>query len=196
MIDAIKYNFGKLGDFSGRDGRPTFWWYVLFLVVAQFVLGMLASIPLIIAGMGTALDAAQSGAGQEQMQAEMFTGMADAMGTQIYISAAISVVFILMLAASFVRRLHDGGFSGYLALVPIALQIIAIGGSIAMIDSMGAIFAAAADPAEMERLQAQLTLHWSNIAGWLAMLFVIGFGVMKSQDGPNRYGEMPAAPGR
>ncbi len=192
MIDSIKYNLANLTNFSGRDARPTFWWYVLFLIVAQFLVGFVAAIPMVVSSTVSAFDAAQSGATQDQMQAEMFAEMTEAMGTQIWISAALSVAVVLLLAASFVRRLHDGGFTGVLAIVPIGLQILAIGGSIAMIDQMGDILAAAANPEEMQQLQANLALQWHNLAGWMAILLVIGFGVMKSQDGPNRYGEEPS----
>jgi hypothetical protein len=33
MLGAIKYNLSHLLDFSGRDARQTFWYYVLFLVM-------------------------------------------------------------------------------------------------------------------------------------------------------------------
>ena len=191
MIEAIKYNLSHLTDVSGRDARSTFWWYVLFLVIAQFLIGFLAMIPLMVSGVGSAFDAVQSGSDPDQMQAEMFAGMADAMGTQIYVSAVISVLVMLMLFASFVRRLHDGGFTGYLAIIPFALQLLAISGSIAMVDNMKELFKAASDPAQMQQMQAELTFTWPNIAGWIAFLLVIGFGVMKSQDGANRYGEQP-----
>ena len=33
MLGAIKYNLANLTNFSGRDARQTFWYYVLFLVI-------------------------------------------------------------------------------------------------------------------------------------------------------------------
>ncbi|GEM_PF-551664 len=197
MIEAIKYNLSHLTDFSGRDARPTFWWYALFLLIAQWVIGFLAAIPMVVSSAGSAIDTVQSGADPEQVQVEMMSGMADAMGTQIYISAVISVIVMLMFVASFVRRLHDGGCPGLLAIIPIALQVIAIGDSIAVVGEIQELLTTAAvnanNPAEMQQLEADLTFRWSNMAGWLAILVVAGFGVMKSQHGPNRYGEEPAS---
>jgi uncharacterized membrane protein YhaH (DUF805 family) len=188
MFEAIKYNLAHLLDGSGRDAKPTFWWYILFLVIVQIGAGM-----LVMAGVGSAMQSAQSGASPEAMQADMMAQMGEMMGTQIWVSAAISAVVMLLLFASFVRRLHDGGFSGYIAIVPFALQAITIAGSIAMIDQMEAIFAAVTNPADMQRLQAEMGVQWQSIAGWVAILVVVAFGVMKSQPGPNRYGEEPAS---
>ena len=40
MFEAIKYNLAHLADFTGREDRPTFWWYVLFLLVLDILLGL------------------------------------------------------------------------------------------------------------------------------------------------------------
>lgn len=194
MIEAIKHNLARLTDFSGRESRPSFWWYVLFIVVFQFVAGFLAAIPMVISSGMSAFDAVQSGGDPEQVETLMFAGMAEAMETQIYISAALSVLVMLLLVASFVRRLQDGGFPGFLAAVPFGLQIVAIAGSISMIGEMQEMFAAASDPEQLQQMQSDLAFTWGSIAGWLAILMVVGFGVMKSQHGPNRYGEEPEAP--
>jgi uncharacterized membrane protein YhaH (DUF805 family) len=43
MLASIKYNLSHLLDFSGRDARQTFWYYVLFLfIVYWFVLALSA----------------------------------------------------------------------------------------------------------------------------------------------------------
>lgn len=195
MIAAIRHNLSHLFDPAGRDARPTFWWYVLFLVIVQFVLGLLASIPLLAATVGTAFDAAQSGASPDTIQASLFAEIADRMGMQIWISAAIAVLVMAMLAAAFVRRLHDGGFSGFIAIIPAAFQIIALIGSISLIDEMQAMMAAASNPAQMQSLQADMGMQWPSFAGYAAYLIVIGFGLVKSQAGANRFGEQPSAPG-
>ncbi|RJY08472.1 DUF805 domain-containing protein [Aurantiacibacter aquimixticola] len=192
VFDAIKYCFAHLTDFSGRDGRATFWWWVLFIVVLQFVLGLLASIPMLIQTLGAAMDGAQAGADAAQIEGEVFEAMGEGFGATAYISAAISLLIIALIAAAFVRRLHDAGFSGWLALAPIALQIAAIIGSIVLLEQVAAMFAAAQNQAELQAMQADLMFHWSSICGWLAILFVLIFGIMKSQDGPNSYGEPPA----
>ena len=112
MWGAIKYNLANLTNFNGRDARQTFWYYVLFLVVVQFGLGIVMAIPLYIDIFTQAFNAAQSGMGEEQVQAMIFTDMAGYMNNQAIVSAVLSLVMVALLLASFVRRLHDSGKPG------------------------------------------------------------------------------------
>lgn len=47
FIDAIKTCFTKYADFNGRARRSEYWYFQLFLVIADFVIGLLALIPFI-----------------------------------------------------------------------------------------------------------------------------------------------------
>jgi uncharacterized membrane protein YhaH (DUF805 family) len=40
LVDSIRTCFQKYVDFSGRASRPEFWWFFLFTVIAQAVLGV------------------------------------------------------------------------------------------------------------------------------------------------------------
>ena len=71
MLSAIKYNLSHLTDFKGRDARPTFWYYVLFLVLVQFALSFLVSIPLTGAMVGDAVVYAQQGMPEGAVQAQL-----------------------------------------------------------------------------------------------------------------------------
>ena len=181
IFDAIRHGLGNLTNFSGRDERPTFWWYVLFLIVLHFVLGFLASIPLLVTTAGTAMDAAQAGVEADVMETQMLDSMAGGIEATGYISAGITALIIALIAAAFVRRIRDAGFSGWWAIVPLALQIAAIVGSLMLLEDLGAILAATRDPAELQRLQEELLLHWSSIAGWLSYIIVFVLGVWPSQ---------------
>ncbi len=192
-IAAVKHNLAHLTDFSGRDARPTFWWYVLFLVVAQFVVGFLASIPLVASGMGTAFEAAQSGADPAQLEAQMMAGMADGLATTMWISVATTVVVALLLVAAFVRRLHDSGQPGFWAIVPLATQAAAIVASIGSVGSVQEMMRSASSAAELQAMQGDIASNPLNHIGWLGYLIVIGFGLLKSQSGANKYGPPPAA---
>lgn len=195
MIAAIKYNLANLTNFAGRDARPTFWWYVLFLIILQFLAGMVVSLPMVFGAMGSAFDAASSGADQVTLQSEMMANMADQMGTTIWISAVLEVIMILLLVAAFVRRIHDTGNSGYWAVIPVVTQLISIVMNITLIDEVKAMMLSASDPIAMQEMQSQITTHWSNFLGWIGLLVVIVFGLLKSQAGANRYGEEPVALG-
>ena len=43
FTDAIRTCFQNYATFSGRAARPEFWWFVLFLLLANLVLGTLDS---------------------------------------------------------------------------------------------------------------------------------------------------------
>lgn len=41
MIEAVKYGLANYVNFEGRTGRATFWWWVLAVVIASVVAGIL-----------------------------------------------------------------------------------------------------------------------------------------------------------
>lgn len=41
FIDSIRVCFAKYADFHGRAGRPEFWWWTLFTLVASVALSVL-----------------------------------------------------------------------------------------------------------------------------------------------------------
>ena len=43
FMDSIKTCFGKYATFSGRAARSELWWFWLFLLIAQIVLGTIDS---------------------------------------------------------------------------------------------------------------------------------------------------------
>jgi uncharacterized membrane protein YhaH (DUF805 family) len=194
MWDAIKYNLANLTNFAGRDARQTFWYYVLLLVVAKFVLGMLFAIPLMVEAFAGAMAAARSGADPEQIGPAMMSRMGGAMGQQIWLGAAVELVMIGLLAAACVRRLHDSGKPGAIAVIPIAAKLIGIAISFTLIDDVARLMALAADPASREQFVAeQRHLTALGLVNWIGPIIVIGFGVLKSDPGPNRYGERPVS---
>ena len=159
MLEAIKYNLAHLADFSGREDRPTFWWYVLFLVIVDIVLGLL--ITSLGGGFSAGIEAAQAGASQQDIQAQMLQQMS---GGVMLLSAAINLLVTALFVAAFVRRLHDSGNSGWWAAIAVLAQVASI-------------------------IAAFLQVPRLGLLGWVATLIVIVFGVMKSSPGANRYGE-------
>lgn len=102
--DAVAVCLRKYADFSGRAGRPEFWWFFVFNVAVSFVAGWLDE--------GTGLD---------------FDGGA-AYAADGVISLAASLALLLPSLAVGARRLHDTGRSGWwllLSLVP-CLGLIAL----------------------------------------------------------------------
>lgn len=196
MLGAIRYNLTHVLDFGGRDARPTFWYYVLFLVILNFVAGILISIPLMAGSMGTAIEAARSGAGEAEIQAQVMGQMSSAMGSTLWLSLATNAVTALLLLAAFVRRLHDSDKSGWWALLPLASQAASAAVSIRVMGTMQQMMqeamAAGSDGGPMQSvLDRQQEFAAYGLIGWIAPLVVIGFGILRSTDGPNRYGAEP-----
>lgn len=195
MLLAIKHGLTNLWNFSGRDARQAFWFYVLFIYLITMGIGMIVSIPMTMQGImsGVQQGMAHPGdpvAAQAATQAAMAEAMGDFIPALLWTSMASAVILLLGLSAAFVRRLHDSGLPGYLALIPAACQIVGI----------------ALLPSQMETMREMMLAQMTNpfaafsalrhlgigaLAGWAAIVFVIALGVRKSTDGPNRYGETP-----
>jgi uncharacterized membrane protein YhaH (DUF805 family) len=195
MLGSIKYNLSHLLDFSGRDARPTFWFYLLFLFIVQIGIGMAVMIPIMASVMGAAFDATRNGVTDPAaMQAQIGARMAGSMGTMVWMSASMNALMTLLLMAAFVRRLHDSGKSGWWALLALAGQVAGIAVSIRMAGQMQAFMGQFSEPGHFEAiLQRQTEMARYSLLGWIAPLTVIVFGTMKSTEGPNPYGEAPVS---
>ena len=192
MLGAIKYNLTHLLDFNGRDARQTFWYYVLFLVVLQFLVSMVAMIPIMVRVMGAVFEQAQAGASEEVVQAQMQAMMSGMMGDILWLSVGMGVLVAALMLAAFVRRLHDSGRSGWWAALAVAGQAAGIVASIRVAELMRELMPMMSDPANVQQVIArQQDFSVYSLAGWIAPAVVIGFGILRSTDGPNRYGTEP-----
>jgi uncharacterized membrane protein YhaH (DUF805 family) len=191
MFDVIKYNLRHLTDFSSRDARRTFWYYVLFLVVLNFVLGLLVSIPFTAASIGAAADAARSGASEEAIEAQVLSQVAGGMGPLLCASIVVTLLVTALFVASFVRRVQDTGNNGWWAAVPVATQfaslVIGLQTSAAIADAMANV----RTPEDVRALEQLAEPTMLSLLPWIGYIVVIVFGVLPSQAGPNRYGEAP-----
>lgn len=98
FAQAISTCFSKYVTFSGRAARSEFWYFTLFLVLAGIVFGVIDAIVF----------------GTEPEDGQLF-------------SAVFSLATILPSISVTVRRLHDGGRSGWwwwLWLIPLVGWII------------------------------------------------------------------------
>ncbi|MEP3420702.1 MAG: DUF805 domain-containing protein [Erythrobacter sp.] len=198
MIQSIRHGLTHIFDFSGRDARQTFWFYVLFLVVAQFIIGMVAAIPLYVSVFTQALESASAGGESAEAMEAFMSNMIGQMRLQMIISTVLGVIMTVMLTASFVRRLHDGGFSGWIAAVPVCTQIFSLVYTYTFFDRIEEVMREtmattqnAAQNGDFDPFAAQAEMGVMGLVGWIGLLIIIGFGIVKSEDGPNTYGDAP-----
>ena len=88
FTDAIRACFTKYADFNGRAKRPEYWWFVLFLFVAQILLIVVSFLMAIILN--------------------VFSGF-------LILLLSLATIFPSLAAGS--RRLHDMNKSGWMQLL-------------------------------------------------------------------------------
>ena len=188
MLGSIKYNLRNLTNFSGRDARQTFWYFVLFIAILRWIAGSFFAVPMMVKMFGTMFSAIKQGGRPEALQGQINGEMVAMMQDMVGVSIAIGVVSGLLLVAALARRLHDSDLSGWWAAAPAVLYIAALGLIPAQIHQAAEILQTAGtkpmDPAAMIQQQGTLAL-----VAWIPLIMVIVIGVRKSTPGPNRFGE-------
>jgi uncharacterized membrane protein YhaH (DUF805 family) len=195
MGSAIKHGLANLANLSGRDSRSAFWYLVLFAYILSFVISTVASFTMIAQFMPMAFHQAQTATPHPQaaVQGVMMSGVAGWLPILMWVGIGTTVLKITLVGASFVRRLHDSGIPGWVALIPFCLEVVLL---IRMPGQMN-------HAAEvMRQLQASPSLNpmaaaaqqsgsSNGLIGWLVILIVIALALRQSTIGPNRYGDQP-----
>ena len=193
MIAETKHCLRNLTNFNGRDSRSTFWWYVLALVILQFLLGLVAAIPMAVGVMGEAMTMAQNGAPPDDLNGALFGMMGPMLKNQLLIGMGISVLMAALFSAAFVRRLHDSNKPGWIVLLPLGTLAFSQIYGFMNIDAMMQSMQLAAESGSIDQIgDMQRQIQGYSAVGYLGYLIVILFGVFDSTPGPNRYGEGPA----
>jgi uncharacterized membrane protein YhaH (DUF805 family) len=193
MFGSIKYNLTHLFDFTGRDARQTFWYYILFLVVIEFSVSIAMSVPLMVNIFSQILAAAKAGVTDQQaIQNMMAARMGGWLQHSVRVSMVLSLVVIVLFVAAFVRRLHDSDKSGWWAALPIATKLFSMAMTFSVMGRMQEMITTAMKyPEAGGMLQYQREMAPYGLLSWIGYIVVIVFGIMKSTDGPNRYGAAP-----
>ena len=192
MLDAIRHGLANLFNFAGRDARQTFWYYVLFLFVLQYGLSLVVTLPMTFAGMADSFRMASHGASPAEVNAAMVASMSAMLGMTVWVSVISGIILLLMLAASFVRRLHDSGLSGWWMALPAAIHLINIARMPAqMAQAQAAMIAMQTNPGPGAfAAQFEGQVGWM-VLGWSALAVMIVLGTRKSTPGDNRFGPEP-----
>ena len=62
FADSIKTCFSRYADFNGRAQRPEYWWFMLFLFLANLILGMISDTVSLIFSLATVVPSLSVGA--------------------------------------------------------------------------------------------------------------------------------------
>lgn len=200
MLDAVKYGFSNVLNFEGRDARGTFWYYVLFLVLAQFLLTLVASVPMYMSIFTSAFNAAAEAQGSEEMVLDMAEEMVGYVRTITLVGYVAGTITALLMVASFVRRLHDAGYTGWIVVIPLLTQAFSMSYSYSFMERieevmMQTMTQSMVDPTgeQINPYAVQAEMGLLGLVGWIGYILIITFGVFRSQEGPNKYGEAPVS---
>lgn len=189
MLEAIKYNLAHLTDFTGREGRKSFWLWLLAVALINVVVTVGLSAVLTADALSAAMAAAK-GNDPAAIEAAVMRQMLPNMPMIVWSSIALSALNAVLLGAAFVRRLHDGGFTGWLVLLPLAFLVAAAVFSLQQLVHIEDLVRAAMDAQTSGDLSAlEQGAGWQGLIGWVPLLIVAGFGALKSQPQANRWGE-------
>ena len=169
MGDAIKHCMANLTNFDGRDTRSTFWYWVLVVVVATFILSMISGVVFAASSIGGAFTSASAGADEAQIEAEIMQSMSGGIVTQAWIGAGLSLLGLFLIIGTFVRRLRDAGLPVLLAVIPVLATLWGAYHSVSISGEMAALMAAG-------DIQGIETMSASSIGG--SLISYIGYLVV------------------
>ena len=123
MVDAVKLFIANYFNFSGRASRSEYWWFVLAMVIASFVCGIIDVV------FWTILLSISLGIDNIDDYSEPLVIVSEI----INLTNLLSLVTLIGLMSLAVRRFHDRGFSGWWVA---AAYIIAIPWTVVFIMSV------------------------------------------------------------
>ena len=190
FLDAIVHGLRHLAVFRGRDARPRFWFYVLFLYALQMMAGVVVMVPVMFAMFDRVQRYVASHPQQAQHPGQPFgpgglpPELMPDMSAYAGLSAVTSVLAALLLAAAVTRRLHDRGLPGRWGLMPLPFGAF---GLVLMPHVMKQVMQAAPD------LHGFALLALNNLGYFGTLIALVVLLVRRDDDGDNRFGPPPVA---
>jgi uncharacterized membrane protein YhaH (DUF805 family) len=192
-----------LFDFKGRENRQPFWLWVLITYAAQYVVGTLISIPLMMVSFQSMQPIFGHDSKYFDQHPEMMMRAVEPMFRWgMIVNAVLMLAMFVLLAAATVRRLHDSDRSGWWASPVFAIQIAIPIMFATIFPAMFETFSKARPnmsqaetSATFDPTMQSFALLWSvGMLGFLLTIVLIVFLVLPGTVGPNRFGDDPLNP--
>lgn len=204
-MDLLGRHLTGLFDFQGRENRQPFWLWILIVYIVQFVVMMIAMIPIMSSWFSQMMPAMQGDPHRFDNDPQaMFQMMVPMMQSMMTMTVVLAVFFIAMTAAAVVRRLHDSNRSGWWVAPYYAIQIVSPLVSAMIMPRYFSIIAAASSkpgtppdlssPAFQQASQSMALMSLVGTLGFAVMVMMIVFLVLPGTVGPNRFGDDPLDP--
>lgn len=169
FVNSVGTCFRKYADFSGRAGRPEYWWFFLFAVVGSALFAI--------------LDAAIFGVDAETSQAPRI------------LSGLFHLAILLPMLSVAWRRMHDTGRPGWYVLLPMLLSFVFLFAALAGVVTFAAVETRLDDASVLIAPAAWL----GGLGALLVALVQFALAILMlwwltrpSQPGSNQYGPAPA----
>ncbi|THD36557.1 MAG: DUF805 domain-containing protein [Sphingomonas sp.] len=191
-----------LASFSGRENRQPFWLWILIVYAVQMVVGMIVMIPIMMGMIERMAPLMQGDPHRFDDHPELVMQMMTPMMSNIMVFAAImAVVWLVLIGAAVVRRLHDGNRSGWWAAPVFACHVVMPLFYVSVMPRFFETFGTIRPGMTPDQVNAQM-LPMMHSFGWLWLLGMVSFLMMivlivflclPGTQGVNRYGEDPLA---
>lgn len=194
MLAAIRYHVRNLANPRGRDARQTYWFWFLFVFLLNVAASLVMTVPMLVSVIASGLEVARSG-DQAAAESLMLGEMSGNVRQMMAMSAVLGCMNLALMATALVRRLHDSGNTGLWALVAGAIYLASLALGWSRADDAATLMrelAATSDPSQAIAVQTRMA--WDALIGYVPLIMVVVFGLLRSEPGPNRYGEEPLRP--
>lgn len=202
-MNLLTRHLTGLIDFQSRENRQPFWLWILIVYIVQFVVMIIAMIPIMTTWFDQMMPALQADPHRFDNDPQaMMQLMVPMMRNVITMTVVSATLFFVLSAAAVVRRLHDSNRSGWWSLPYYAMQVIS---PVFMLSFFPRYFTMMAslqpgsqpdvtNPAFQQATQSMALMSLVNLLGFAVLVMMIVLLVLPGAVGPNRFGDDPLNP--
>ena len=202
-MNLLTRHLTGLIDFQSRENRQPFWLWILIVYIVQFVVMLIAMVPIMMTWFDQMMPALQADPHRFDNDPQaMMQLMVPMMQNVITMTVVSATLFFVLSAATVVSRLHDSNRSGWWSLPYYAMQVIS---PVFMLSFFPRYFTMMAslqpgsqpdvtNPAFQQATQSMALMSLVNLLGFAVLVMMIVLLVLPGTVGPNRFGDDPLNP--